>query len=142
VPEEKGPFTIKTLQSIGGGLRAGSSEQVQALEAERTQKGNPAFVDHEMPLTVDQEAHPTSGERNDLTTPPAGGTLNDDPVIGKMSLIFHRDGLCEVNVQELGLLTLGRIEGALPQIFRGLMLARAAAAREAQGLPRDFNLQE
>ena len=81
-----------------------------------------------------------SGSEKKSLNSSEGGDRLPDSVIGKIQLTFHRDGLVDFEVLYLGLLTLGRLEAALPQIYQKLMLARAAASRKADGLPEHFNL--
>lgn len=78
-------------------------------------------------------------ERKSLKSDQGAATLPDS-VIGKIQLTFHKDGLVEMEVLHLGLLTLGRLEAAMPQIYRNLMLARAAYSRKADGQPEKFNI--
>lgn len=87
-------------------------------------------------MTEDEKG---GSEKKSLNSGEGAATLPDS-VIGKIQLTFHKEGLVDFEVLYMGLLTPGRLEAAMPQIYHKLMLARAAHSRKAEGLPEKFNL--
>lgn len=61
-------------------------------------------------------------------------------VVGKMVVELLEGDTFRVRFPILGLFTHGRLEAALPFLYRELTLARAAEQRVAQGRPREFNM--
>lgn len=62
-------------------------------------------------------------------------------VVGKMVVELLEGDTFRVTFPHLGLFTPGRLERALPFLYRELMLARAAAERVSRGEPRTFNME-
>lgn len=64
----------------------------------------------------------------------------DGPTVnGEMIVRIFDDETVTVSFTKLGLWTPGRLEKAMPQIFRECILARQAFGRKADGLPERFN---
>lgn len=79
-------------------------------------------------------------ELENFLDPPEKTSNDDGPAIsGEMVVRLFADETVTVTFSKLGLWTPGRLERAMPRIFRECILARQAYGRKLDGLPEQFN---